>query len=132
MSTRRDSLVGTIFVLAAITAWGLYFPYAKLILQKLSPTVFVVFRFGIGLLVLLALSVRLRKSFREPSAGACLELAEWCREQGLLRDVNFQYYRVLALEPANATAHEALGHFQRRGQWMVKVGNGGVVRVRRA
>jgi drug/metabolite transporter (DMT)-like permease len=52
-----------LYVLAAITAWGVYFPFAKLILLKLSPVVFLVFRLGIGALVLSLMSVRLGKSF---------------------------------------------------------------------
>ena len=71
---------------------------------------------------------RLRKTFEEPSAAACLELAEWCRQQGLLRDVDLQYWHTLTLDPENETAHTALGHFRRRGRWMVKVGNGGVIK----
>ena len=61
---RSDAFVGSLFVLGAIISWGAYFPLAKLILQKLSPLVFLVFRFGIGAAVLLLLSVRQGKSFR--------------------------------------------------------------------
>lgn len=57
------SFVGALYVLGAITAWGSYFPFAKLILERLSPEVFLVFRLGIGTVILLLLSRRLRKSF---------------------------------------------------------------------
>jgi len=61
---RRDALTGTLFVLGAIITWGTYFPYAKLILQKISPVDFLIFRLGIGTIVLALLNLRLRKSFR--------------------------------------------------------------------
>jgi len=60
--TTREHTIGMIYVLAAITAWGTYFPFAKLILLKLSPIVFLVFRLGIGAMVLLAMCLFLRKS----------------------------------------------------------------------
>jgi drug/metabolite transporter (DMT)-like permease len=63
-SARNQSLTGTLFVLGAIITWGAYFPYAKLILQKISPVDFLIFRLGIGTIVLALLNLRLRKSFR--------------------------------------------------------------------
>jgi len=63
-SARHDALTGTLFVLGAIITWGAYFPYAKLILQKISPVDFLIFRLGIGTIVLALLNLRLRKSFR--------------------------------------------------------------------
>lgn len=60
---RLSSLTGALFVIGAIVSWGSYFPYAKLILTKLSPEVFLVFRLGIGTAVLLAFSLRLEKPF---------------------------------------------------------------------
>lgn len=62
MTDGRRSLTGTLYVLAAIASWGVYFPFAKVILTKLSPTVFVVFRFGIGVIVLFVMTRRLRRS----------------------------------------------------------------------
>jgi drug/metabolite transporter (DMT)-like permease len=59
----RGTLVGTLFVLGAIASWGSYFPFAKIILGKLSPVAFLVFRLGIGGAVLILLSLRLHKSF---------------------------------------------------------------------
>jgi drug/metabolite transporter (DMT)-like permease len=59
MSEGRRSLTGMVYVLAAITSWGIYFPFAKVVLAKLSPSVFVVFRFGIGVIVLFILTRRL-------------------------------------------------------------------------
>ena len=46
------------YVLAAIVSWGAYFPFAKILLLKLSPEVFLAFRLGLGTLVLGALAVR--------------------------------------------------------------------------
>lgn len=62
MTARRNNLTGMVYVLAAITSWGIYFPFAKLMLEKLSPTVFVVFRFGIGVIVLFVMTRRLGRS----------------------------------------------------------------------
>lgn len=64
MTARRDSIVGSLLVMAAIVSWGIYFPFAKLILDKIPPTVFVVFRFGIGSIVLLFLTAYFRKPLR--------------------------------------------------------------------
>jgi drug/metabolite transporter (DMT)-like permease len=63
-SARNQSLTGTLFVLGAIITWGAYFPYAKLILQKISPVDFLIFRLGIGTIVLALLNLRLRESFK--------------------------------------------------------------------
>ena len=63
-TARRDRLTGTLFVLGAIITWGAYFPYAKLILQKISPVDFLIFRLGIGAATLALLNLWLRKSFR--------------------------------------------------------------------
>ncbi|HUU47049.1 MAG TPA: DMT family transporter [Acidobacteriota bacterium] len=57
---RRVVLIGSLYVLGAIVSWGAYFPYAKLILAKLSPDVFLIFRFGIGAAVLGGLCLRQR------------------------------------------------------------------------
>lgn len=57
-------VVGALFVTGAIISWGSYFPFAKMILDKLSPEVFLVFRLGIGSAVLLCLSLRLKKSLK--------------------------------------------------------------------
>lgn len=62
--SKHEHLLGTLLVLAAITSWGIYFPFAKIVLVKLSPEVFLVFRLGIGALVLLIFSLRLKGGFR--------------------------------------------------------------------
>ncbi len=62
--SKREHLFGTLLVLAAIISWGIYFPFAKIVLVKLSPEVFLVFRLGIGALVLLTFSLRLKDGFR--------------------------------------------------------------------
>ena len=55
MSRENYSISGAVYVLAAIVSWGVYFPLAKIVLQKLSPEVFLVFRLGLGTVVLLGL-----------------------------------------------------------------------------
>lgn len=62
--SRRHTIVGGAYVLAAIVAWGAYFPFAKIILTTLSPTVFLVCRFGVGAVVLLLLTARFGRSLR--------------------------------------------------------------------
>lgn len=60
-SSRRDTWTGALFVLGAIVTWGAYFPYAKLILQKITPTDFLIFRLGIGAVVLALLNLHQRR-----------------------------------------------------------------------
>jgi drug/metabolite transporter (DMT)-like permease len=60
----RESLPGILYALAAIISWGTYFPFAKMLLVKLSPTVFLVFRFGFGIAVLLFLCLREKDLFK--------------------------------------------------------------------
>ncbi|HEX9750951.1 MAG TPA: DMT family transporter [candidate division Zixibacteria bacterium] len=59
-----STLVGVIFVLAAITSWGANFPYTKIVLAKLSSPVFLVLRFGIGAITLTLLSFATRRTQR--------------------------------------------------------------------
>ncbi|OGC75980.1 MAG: hypothetical protein A2Z27_05120 [candidate division Zixibacteria bacterium RBG_16_50_21] len=59
----RESLQGILYALAAIVSWGTYFPFAKMLLLKLSPVVFLVFRFGFGTAILLLLSLREKDLF---------------------------------------------------------------------
>ena len=61
--SKSDHLLGTLFVLAAIFSWGAYFPFAKIILKKLSPEVFLIFRLGIGGLLLFFISLKMGQSF---------------------------------------------------------------------
>lgn len=70
---------------------------------------------------------KLRQLCADPaaSAAAANELAAWAEEHGLLRDTDALRLRALALDPADATAHEALGHTRRGEDWVVQVGNGG-------
>jgi len=94
----RYRLVGLLYGLAAITAWGCYFPFAKLILKKLSPIVFLIFRLGIGAMILVTLSVRLRKSFRvKKSDTAGIILA------GLVGVVLHQLIQLTGLKHTTAT-----------------------------
>ena len=58
------NFIAFLYLLAAIASWGSYFPFAKLILEKLSPEVFLIFRLGIGSFILFILTVRLTYDFR--------------------------------------------------------------------
>ncbi len=72
------SFIGALYVLGAITAWGSYFPFAKMILERLSPEVFLIFRLGIGTVILLLLSRRLRKSFAVRRRDLLILIAAGC------------------------------------------------------
>lgn len=63
-SARRSTLIGTLFILAAITTWGAYFPFAKIVLRKLSPASFLIVRLGIGTVTLYLLNAHFRTSLR--------------------------------------------------------------------
>ena len=95
---RRDQVIGMAYALAAITAWGAYFPFAKVILAKISPITFLIFRFGIGTAVLVALCLRFRKSFAATRSDfATLVVA------GLIGIVGHQFAQVWGLTLTTAT-----------------------------
>ncbi|MEW5702244.1 MAG: DMT family transporter [Candidatus Zixiibacteriota bacterium] len=73
-TSRRDSWLGVLYSLAAITAWGVYFPLAKIVLRTLSPVVFLTLRLGIGAAILLALCLmgRVRLSLARRDLGIVL------------------------------------------------------------
>ncbi len=58
----RSPLVGTLLVLAAVSLWGVYFPYAKVVLAKISPVSFLIIRLGVGAATLYALNLALKRS----------------------------------------------------------------------
>ena len=58
-----DRVAGIIYATASVFSWGVYLPYAKLILAKLSPSVFLTFRLSIGAITLFVFSLTLRRSF---------------------------------------------------------------------
>jgi drug/metabolite transporter (DMT)-like permease len=60
----RDSLIGALFVLGAITVWGLYFPYAIISLQSLTDPQFLALRWGFGAVTLYVLNRSLKRSIR--------------------------------------------------------------------
>ncbi|MCI0531378.1 MAG: DMT family transporter [candidate division Zixibacteria bacterium] len=62
MNRENYSISGAVYVLVAIVSWGVYFPLAKIVLLKLSPEVFLVFRLGLGTAVLFVLHGWLGKS----------------------------------------------------------------------
>lgn len=96
--SRRTHVTGVIYVMAAITAWGVYFPFAKLILLKLSPIVFLVFRLGIGASVLALMCLRRRKSLRIPAGDAGIVVVA-----GLIGIVLHQLVQVTGLKFTTAT-----------------------------
>ena len=49
---------------------------------------------------------------------ALLELAAWCAENGLRKEAAAEYERVLAADPENLRAHDALKHVKQDGRWM--------------
>lgn len=54
---------------------------------------------------------RLEYVYSEQAGSAdALELADWCKEQELLRSVNLHLWRAVVLDPENKDAHERLGH----------------------
>jgi drug/metabolite transporter (DMT)-like permease len=59
-----DQFTGALLVLGAITAWGIYFPFAIILLRKLSVAQFLVLRWGIGALTLLSLNLLFKESVR--------------------------------------------------------------------
>lgn len=63
-ATSSEQLIGVFFVFGAILAWGIYFPFAIMLLKKLTVAQFLVLRWGIGTVTLLILNISLRKSVR--------------------------------------------------------------------
>ncbi len=61
---QKSRLSGTLCVLGAVVAWGVYFPFAKIILQKISPSSFLIIRLGVGAASLYLLNVHFRKNLR--------------------------------------------------------------------
>ena len=47
-----------------------------------------------------------------------LELARWASSEGLSAQAGEAYHRVLAADPANAEANQALGNVQQGGRWV--------------
>jgi hypothetical protein len=52
--------------------------------------------------------------------AARLQLAGWCRDQGLPASARLELERVLAVDPDNASAREALGYRRWNGSWMTE------------
>ncbi|MFN0054651.1 MAG: HEAT repeat domain-containing protein [Planctomycetales bacterium] len=46
------------------------------------------------------------------------ELAEWCRQRGLLKERAVHLHRILELDPKHQLAHRGLGHVRHEGRWM--------------
>lgn len=60
----KARLTGTLCVLGAVVAWGAYFPFAKIVLERISPASFLIIRLGVGAATLYLLNLYLRKSLR--------------------------------------------------------------------
>jgi hypothetical protein len=59
-----------------------------------------------------------RRALAEGDVAGHLTLARWCREQKLVAEARAEYQAVVALDPQNAEAHQALGHQQVDGRWL--------------
>ena len=59
-------LSGFLYVTAAVLFWGAYFPFAKILLRKISLAFFLTLRLGIGAAVLYALCAFLRRPLTFP------------------------------------------------------------------
>lgn len=55
----------------------------------------------------------------QAGAAEAFAFAQWCRAHGYLRDADLACWRALALDPALAAAHEALGHRGSGDAWLV-------------
>lgn len=99
MEVRHPSrTAGIVFILAAITTWGAYFPYAKVILRTISPASFLILRLGVGALTLVLLNLKLRKSLR-------IERRDWLFVSlaGFVGIVLHQFIQLNGLKTTSAT-----------------------------
>jgi len=53
-------------------------------------------------------------------ASGWLDLGYWARERGLATQAQAAFSRVLAVDPDNAPAHDALGHVMLAGRWLTR------------
>lgn len=73
---------------------------------------------------------KMRAEFNEqPDAERCVAMAEWCKEQGLVRDAELYYWRALLDNPSYDAAHEGLGHKKSRGVYRIPVKGHGKMSV---
>lgn len=94
----KARLTGTLCVLAAVIAWGAYFPYAKIVLQKISPASFLIIRLGVGAATLYLLNLFLKKSLR-------IERRDWLFvvATGMIGIVIHQLIQLAGLKETSAT-----------------------------
>jgi uncharacterized protein DUF1570 len=65
---------------------------------------------------------KMRGEFNQsPDADRCVKLAQWCEEQGLIRDAELYYWRALLDNPSHEAANQALGHRKSKGRYRIKV-----------
>ncbi|MBI3098354.1 MAG: hypothetical protein HYY93_08960 [Planctomycetes bacterium] len=64
--------------------------------------------------------VRLKKLGASPTVEHRLALARWCREKKIFREMRAEYEAVLALDPDQIEAREALGYVHQDGRWMTR------------
>jgi len=73
---------------------------------------------------------KMRTEFNlQPDADRCVELAQWCEEQGLHRDAAIYYWRALIDNPTHDAAHAGLGHKKSRGVYRMPVKGHGKLSV---
>ena len=64
-------------------------------------------------------------------AGDAAQLALWCEDEGLFRDVALHWWRALDLDPEFPQAHEALGHKRDGGEWRIPTGTGATLSLQK-
>ncbi len=61
-----------------------------------------------------------RKALKKTDVAGRLRLAAWAGPRGMRELATKLYREVIALDPDNEVAREALGHVRRKGQWMTR------------
>lgn len=64
--------------------------------------------------------VRLKKLGATPTLQQRLDLAHWCKEKKIYKEMRAEYEAVMALDPDHVEAREALGYVQQDGLWMTR------------
>ncbi|MHC5066528.1 MAG: hypothetical protein ACYTG5_21440, partial [Planctomycetota bacterium] len=62
------------------------------------------------------------RKLRSNSIEGLASLASRAEEVGLIHEARLLHWNMLALQPENAAAHEALGHRERNGNWVLPLG----------
>jgi len=94
----KERVIGIIYATASVFSWGVYLPYAKIILAKLSPSVFLTFRLSIGAITLLLLSLILKRPFHFKAKDLL-----WIVVAGTIGIILHQLLQLKSLEHTTAT-----------------------------